>query len=187
MTANNATARLAVSYAGAGDIAQFDLKVTKQLAAAPAAGGGSGGGGSGSGTKSTSVPGNATTNSTSYGPISSATNPQITVASGEKLYASYSGTYTMFGGAAGSRAGTFVHEYSSDNFASFTAFGAAVTGSSSIRTSGAEPETYDGSVTINQNVTPGAGTYYVRTRWKLDAGSRTVTLNGESATYEAKA
>lgn len=187
MTDNKVIFRLKVFSSGVL-VGQFDCTLEKQLAAAP--GGGAGGGG----TKLATRAANQSNATSTFVLAFSGAAPQLTLASGEKLYASYTGSYTIGGTTAATRYGQFKHQYSTDG-STWTDFGSAVTGSATYSRYSAgfpEPEMYDaipGSVTINQNVTGlSAGNYYVRTVFIITTttGSRTLSLGGETVYYEAK-
>lgn len=166
-------------------VGKHDCLLKKDVALPP-----SGGGGGGS-SKTAYLAANQSQSGTTYAPINSGANPQLTVASGEKLYVTGSPSYNVSGTGAASRTATFKNQYSTDN-STWTDFASSITGSvatSAYNSGFPEPEYYDavpGSANISQNVSVAAGSYYVRTVFICNTTGRTIVLGGQSIVYEAK-
>jgi hypothetical protein len=164
--------RLTISYNGTV-VGKHDCTLTKALSGPPT-----------SSNKIATRTADQSQSTTTYAIAHSAAAPQLVVASGEKLYVSGGVSYGVSGG---NRSGTFKNQYSSDG-SSWTDFGSAITGSGAVAGRYIGEEWYDevpGSVNLAQNVTPSAGTYYVRTVFVISATGQTITLFGE-ITFEAK-
>jgi hypothetical protein len=184
--------RLTINYNGLL-LDKFDCTLTKDLAPPPT------GNGAGTSTKLKTVVANQSNATISDVTTTSNEVPQLVVASGEKLYASGVVSVICGGTTAASRNGVFTNQYST-NGTSWNAFGAAISGGTAYSgttvagytdgegqwVEGYVEDPIAGSADIAQNVTVSATTYYLRTIFKCNITGRTLTLQGETITYEAK-
>lgn len=183
MSADSTYAILTVTVDGIAQ-APIGLRLDKTIGAAPS------GGGSGSTVQTVSATQNV--NSATFSQAHYATPPSLTLASGHKLYGSYTDGYIMSGNSTQTRALTVKHQYASAVGGPWTDVAAEVTGSNATGTvnlGAPDYETdgpYPGTVTCNQNISLSAGTYFMRTVYHCGATGRTVTPNGANITYEAK-
>jgi hypothetical protein len=169
--------RLNVSVSGIA-VGTYECVLLKDVGSPP----------SGGGSKVAVVQADTSQSTTTYAKTHTAANPQLVVASGEQLYASGTIEYGSDLDSA-TRFATFKNQYSTDN-STWNDFASAINGSN------ARAERYDGvdyyppltgSAIINQNVNPGAGTYYVRSVWIINSTGATLYGGVNNITFEAKA